>query len=201
MNAEVDGQPKSGSGVIEVTYKRYANWVPQEKHFVVEVRGEAFALDLGEKGKIFALLRGPMLGEDGTAPDGIINQVWDDLAVKYNYDWLAILRNAQGKRDVGLNHLPMLVRFRDTNDPTTMEFLKPQNLESNFGPGVKMTGATIEITRDEVTTGIVRQLPWLNGFMYEGRGKSIDFDLDGHLTSDPAAHGARLGSLEFIRGE
>ena len=204
LNAEVDGQPKSGSGVIEIT--RIYNPTGQLLEIENRIRGEAFALDLGEKGKIFALLRPTILGKDGTGPINIIDTVWRDKIDAYPLSEnkrrnFAALREASGTRDVMLDQLPMLVRFRDTNDPTTMEFLKPQNLEPNFGPGVKMTGATIEITRDEVTTGILRHLPWLNGFIYKWHGKPIDFDLDGHLTSDQSAHGVRLGSSDFVQGK
>jgi hypothetical protein len=55
----------------------------------------------------------------------------------------------------------MFVRFRDINDPNTVERVDPNNLAASFGPGVRLTRATIEITDAPVTTGIEKELEWL----------------------------------------
>ena len=47
LEAEVDGQPKSGSGVIEVTYTKQSQLAAQ-RELSVSYKGEAVVLDLGK---------------------------------------------------------------------------------------------------------------------------------------------------------
>lgn len=42
-----------------------------------------------------------------------------------------------------------------------MEAVDPNDLAANFGPGLRLKGATIEMTADPVTTGIEKWLPWI----------------------------------------
>jgi hypothetical protein len=71
------------------------------------------------------------------------------------------IRDTRGPIDIPLGALPLLVRFRDLNDPTTVERVDPFDLAGSFGAGVKIKRATIEITNAPVTTGIEQKLPWL----------------------------------------
>jgi hypothetical protein len=70
--------------------------------------------------------------------------------------------------------LPLLVRFRDINDAKTVERVKPGDLGASFGPGVYLKRATVEITKDPVTTGIEKRLPWLESL--RSRGARLDGD-------------------------
>ena len=54
----------------------------------------------------------------------------------------------------------MLVRFRDINDPKTVERVDPWKLDASFGPGVSLKSATFQVTDDPVTKGIATLLPW-----------------------------------------
>src|SRR5207302_7819896 len=56
LEAEVDGKPKTGSGVIEVTYSKQPEFA-SGRDLVSSHRGEAVVLDLGERGMLFALLK------------------------------------------------------------------------------------------------------------------------------------------------
>ncbi len=56
LDAVVDGVPKTGSGVIEVTYGKQSRLAGQHP-LVIGVTGEAVALDLDSRGSIFALLK------------------------------------------------------------------------------------------------------------------------------------------------
>ena len=57
--------------------------------------------------------------------------------------------------------LPLLVRFRDLTDPTSIESVDPFELARSYGAGVTLKRATVEITDDPITTGITKNLPWL----------------------------------------
>ena len=85
----------------------------------------------------------------------------------------------------------MLVRFRDTNDPMTVERVDPFDLGKSFGAGVKLERATLEIVHggiwpfnhygimgEPVTTGIYKRLLWLQ--------KLKGSYLDGGFTSKDA---------------
>src|SRR5690242_4839094 len=73
LEAEVDGQPKSGSGVIEVTYAKKPEIAGQD--LSVSHRGEAVVLDLGNRGTIFALL---VAGTDNrSSPEWIVLRAFD----------------------------------------------------------------------------------------------------------------------------
>lgn len=74
LEAEVDGKPKTGSGVIEVTYSKNNDPVSQAE-FSINVRGEAVALDLGSRGTLFALLKGGTDSRSG--PDYIVLRAFD----------------------------------------------------------------------------------------------------------------------------
>lgn len=56
---------------------------------------------------------------------------------------------------------PMLVTFRNIEDPTSVELVDPDDLAASFGEGVKLKRITVQITDDPVTTGIEKRLGWL----------------------------------------
>ena len=105
-----------------------------------------------------------------------------------DYDaYVDTLMRRKPKTDVPLKELPMLIRFRNVADPATVERVDPNNLAASFGPGVVLTRATLEITDDPVTTGIVKRLPWLANDYPEKRlvpatgGPLNDVPLANHL--------------------
>src|SRR5262249_50733372 len=75
-----------------------------------------------------------------------------------------------GKRELPLDSLPMLVWFRDVNDPKTVEQVHPHDLAERFGTSVKLIGATLEIvpagsqlfwdTGEPITTGALERSAW-----------------------------------------
>ena len=56
---------------------------------------------------------------------------------------------------------PLLVRFRDINIPESVQIVEPSDLETSFGPGVRLRRITVEVREDEVSEGIEKMLPWL----------------------------------------
>jgi hypothetical protein len=167
LEAEVDGQPKSGSGVIEVTYRQRPSVGAVGRDVGVSFRGEAVVLDLGSHGALFALLKA---GSDSrSGPESIVLRAfgfpggafpgWDDENPKK-------LRKLSGKRELPLESLPMLVRFRDVNDPKSVERVDPIDVGKSFSPSTRLTRATLEIvpagiTGEPVTTGIEKRLTWI----------------------------------------
>jgi len=174
LEAQVGGEPKTGSGVIEVTYSKIPQlWATTNRS--TDVRGEAIVLDLGSRGTLFVLKADT---DSRSNPESVILRA-------YNFDGGAFpgrsveegqaqLRRLSGERELPLTSLPMLVRFRDLSDPMTVERVSPLNLGEGFVAEAKLVRATLKIvpagiwpfnffgiTGEPVTTGILERLPWL----------------------------------------
>lgn len=175
LEAEVDGEPKAASAVREVTYTKQPPLAAQ-RELSIGYRGEAIALDLGSRGTLFALLKE---GRDSrSGPEWIVLRAFD-------FDGGGLPRPAEagieqvsrlsGKRDLPLDSLPLLVRFRDPSDLRTVEQINPFNIGERFGADTKLVRATLEIVAtsttfsssgmagEPITTGIEQKLPWWNG--------------------------------------
>jgi hypothetical protein len=202
LEAQVDGEPKTGSGVIEVTYSKIVQlWGRTD--LGIGVRGEAVVLDLGSRGTLFALLKADT--DSRSIPESIVLRA-------FNFDGGAFpgssveeglqqLQRLSGKRELPLTSLPLLVRFRDLNDPMRVERVDPFDLGKSFGAGVKLERATLEImpagtwpfnsygiTGEPVTTVIDERLLWLQKL--NGRY------LDGGFTSKDAPLGLYGGNFK-----
>lgn len=162
---------KTGSAVREVTVRRGIALTPESLPSV-QSKGEAVVVDLGERGVLFALTSyddyltvfnafGWTSG--GTTPEGI----------KY----FSNLKDA--KATLKPEHYPMMVRFRDINDPRTVEVVwrgefydervgraarrafrvGTDRFEELFGKGVRLREITLEMTDDPVTQTVDEFLP------------------------------------------
>lgn len=165
---------KTGSSVHEVVFSLEPCPLCNTSgpKFRRHVRGEAVVVDLGERGTLFALLNGG--GGNYPEADPVTPFILEKLfGLKEDKDWrgaeaVRVLGRASGQADIPQNLLPFMVRFRDINDPKTVERIDPANLAASFGPGVKLNKATIEITRDPITSGIEKQLEWLPKVIRDG---------------------------------
>lgn len=176
IEAEVDGQKSSGSSVIEVTYSKQPK-IGSGRDMVSGYRGQAVVVELGERGTLFALLKA---GDDSRSiPQTIVFRafgfpggIWPYGSVEGVF---AAIRQLSGERELPFENLPLLVRFRDINDPMTVERVNPNNLAARFGPGAKLTRATLEIVPagvwssnvcgssiEPMTIAINKRLPWLD---------------------------------------
>ena len=165
LTATVDGQPMTGSGVIEVRYLHEPRWLPVDtQQEIVQVDGEAIVLDLKDRGKLFALLQPVLINEKGLYIRWLIPSVWRHHGLSTAKDsdqYYSWLRGLNGKVVLEPSELPVLAHFRDLGDPSTLVVVSPDDMAASFGPGVKLTDVTVEITNDKVTRGIINTLPWL----------------------------------------
>lgn len=140
-----------------------------------KVRGEAVVVDLGDRGKLFALLRG-----------GRFNYENDQAIVFYNLGGgtgvkgIRELKRLEKHKPVTLDYTdyPYLVTFKDINDPNSVALAmemkdisgsariqlvpKKDHFEELFGQGVKLRSITIEMTDEPVTWNIEQHIPWLH---------------------------------------
>ena len=193
INVETPEGIKTGSVVREVYVATGPDLLPQA-HSYVRVKGEAVVIDLGPRGLLFAIMRNDTLGVDygknvflsmfgkhgyngSTTPTGV-----------WHLNVLSLLKSGTTKQ-LEPDYFPILVRFRDINDPKSVERVDPNNLAATFGEGVKLLGATIEITDEPITTGIEKVLPsWK------------DTDFAKWRASLPYGHPLAIDRSDFIKG-
>lgn len=190
---------KTGSAVREMSNSPKTSGL-RDVGNPADVKGEAVAVDLGERGVLFALISHqsdlefynafPIPGHGGSTPEAIKHYASLPVGTK------GILNP---KAPPGY---PKLVAFTDMNDPKsvvqaqewTYVFGKErgQNFEITkdrmkelFGHGVKLKDITLEITDEPVTWGAVdKLLPWLEkvggGYLHGGfTSKDSPLGLDG----------------------
>jgi hypothetical protein len=68
--------------------------------------------------------------------------------------------------------LPTLVTFRDVNNPKTVELVDRQDISKTLGPDIRLVRTTIEVTKEPITTGIEKKLPWLKTLEIAGTALS-----------------------------
>jgi hypothetical protein len=150
IEATVDGKVHAGSGVVRVSVTEAARlFLYQSAGVNNSYRGEAVTVDLGERGVIFALLKDverPQGGRYHASPEYFVGSAFPAGAGQADPVRSNMARFARGgeSRALAPDELPLLVRFRDINDPKTVERVDPANLAAAFGPGVRLSAARIE---------------------------------------------------------
>jgi hypothetical protein len=196
---------KTGSSVIEVkTRMTGPHAIPNPNWLILKVRGEAVAVDLPGGKTLFALLRSETSADwaGGAMMTGMPGQTADRKNIPYEERHAAMLarkgvvtlpRTVQdGPRAwERVPAIPMLVTFTDPRDPKTVTRVDPDALEASFGKGVKLKRITVQVTDDDVTTGIEKRLGWLPR-VYE-----FDFGQNFHPAGIPVGDFQRLFSTEF----
>jgi hypothetical protein len=133
----------------------------------IRTRGEAVAVDLPNSQTLFVLLPGSEAAQSALDPQ------WQN-------DWVQSARRIiRGETPRGPMPIepetnpsagatasagPALVRFRNLDDPASIEWVDPKNLEASFGKGVRLRSITVQVTEDPTSVGIERRLPWLRDY-------------------------------------
>ncbi|MBK8628886.1 MAG: hypothetical protein IPN84_01360 [Sphingomonadales bacterium] len=147
---------KSFSSVRAISYRSRL-----EGAYIVKVKGEAVVIDL-PGGPVFALLSGADGNGDyaGTIAEAALvskvkpggeNRDYRQGQFAEIYPTVPSIENYMPE-----NPLPLLVRFRDITDPTSVERVEP----AAIGPGVVLRRIAIAKTDEPVTTGIEGKLPY-----------------------------------------
>jgi hypothetical protein len=196
LEAMTPDGPKSGSGVIQVSYASQFNLNGGGRSGVIEVTGEAVPVDLGRGKILFVTLTSNASGRPGSPGkrDGSLDAEF--LPVKiFGFVWRwgeerklpsqVQAARAAGAVDVPLRSLPTIVTFKDINDPKSVVLVQPDNLAAAFGEGYSLSKATLELTDHPTTEGIGNTLRWLREQPETPLGHSKDIyhpDIYGQLT-------------------
>ncbi len=166
---------KTGSSVMEVRVAR-GMAIGDQSGISSGIFGEAVVVDL-PSGPLFILLQipdaGPPLQE--IVPDALLamssdtsesaDEVMTNTA-KLGSTWFGsykaeLPRTRDNGSQASNNNWPMMVRFRDINDPKSVERVDPEAV------GVKRI--LLETTGDDVTVGIEKRLGW-----FKNEGMTLD---------------------------
>lgn len=155
---------KTGSSVWGMSCHSEIHLLPQQTGGHCGIgNAEAVVVDMGQRGKLFALIRNITFGEAF------------EFSVIPHFP-LGSKTPPGTKVTLPLKHYPLLVAFKDLNDPTSVEnvlevmgtYSIPMDLvvtkdhfEEIFGQGVKLKEITLEAVQENITTNIDTVLPWL----------------------------------------
>ena len=84
---------------------------------------------------------------------------------------------------------PEFVIFKDMSDPKTVEQVDPDNLGASLGKGYALKSISVQVTSEEITTGIEKRLRWLPQY--------YDKMLDDHRYNDSQSVANSLASGAF----
>ncbi len=148
---------RTGSSVIEVrTFTSPEFPGPEAGGVITRYYGEAPVVDLGGRGLLFATLQ----GADRYAADTSYGERMNTGNVDERRRKIRRLMEMPGIENMRPRRYPMLVHFRDIDDPNTVEHVDPENLAASFGPGYRLDGITIEMTNDRPTESIGSRFSW-----------------------------------------
>jgi hypothetical protein len=157
VNAVVGGQPRHGSGVVEVRVERQPQFVAETPSLKFGVTGEAIFVDLGDGRNLVAALA----PGSGTEPDAV-GLLFKAFHIPYLPSKVPELRDIRGERHLKRADWPAFVTFRNVANPYSAEPVNPSALETAFGVSVRVENVTLAVTEDEVTHNLEQRLPWLS---------------------------------------
>lgn len=125
------------------------------------VRGEAVAVDISPGKTLLALLTDADGGYDFGGRHA--HFLFTELTSGQLGDAIELWPNRPiTQRPRLVNPMPMLVRFRNADDPNSLEILSPDALASAFGAGVSLRRVAIQRVEEPLTEGIGKRLAWIN---------------------------------------
>ena len=117
--------------------------------------GEAVAIDLGQRGVVFALMS-DQSWENGLYQAFPTQDAYSRRGFEYYRKTLKTGMQAEWRENQ-----PIFVTFNDLNDPLSVKSVRIGNLEQEFGEGIRFKRISVEITDEPVTRDIEKWLPWL----------------------------------------
>jgi hypothetical protein len=154
FEVKVNDSVRLGSSVIEVVYSIFPDKFTVNSGMtgiISQINGYAVTTDLGDRGLMFAVFRTenydysvgytPLIAYGLDAP-------LSPSELKKN---LQLLERKSGWIDVPERALPLLIRFRNIDDPWSAEKIDPKNLSAFFGDGVSLVRVRLRLTDEPVT--------------------------------------------------
>jgi len=153
--------PRSGYSVVEESITPAGGLSISDNRYSSMFRGEAVSVKLPNERYLFALLNN---GQSLDMPNLIGRTFYPggrqsgEPFRKVGDPPLEMPAIARGLNEPGK---PLLVTFRNLDDPSSVERVDPENLAAAFGPGYALSRITVEVTEEPVTVGLEKRLTWL----------------------------------------
>lgn len=208
VEVETPDGPRTGRSVVETEVREGKSW-GDASGTSFHLKGEAVAIDLPGGRTLFALL----CGADGTQGDAtgyqtrLLYEVLraigpsgpaGDVSHMDVMQARAAAQDAEVKLDLPQWLYPLLVTFTDIDDPSSVQRVDPANLAASFGPGIRLKRITVEVTDDDVTTGIEKRLRWLPA----QKGALLKIAIADYPPSGtPLPIAANLTEIDFSQGD
>jgi hypothetical protein len=162
---------KSGSSVYQIDVAQRLQVTPESQVRKVALTGESVAVEIAPGRTLFTLLKTVSNNDSiflmslrslqpncrqtyGSAEECTIDAMVSRLS-----------KAGPGKPFiVKPENYPMMVRFGNLNDPSSVELVDPDDLAASFGEGVRLKRITVQLTDDPLTTGIEKRLGWLGQY-------------------------------------
>lgn len=181
INIETPDGIKSGSAIRELIVQQQPRITP-ETTSSARTRGEAVVIDMGNKGALFGLINYDSYYELLYAFD-YVSGAFTDKGLEF-FDNLKVGQKAELTKK---QYWPRLVRFKDINDPMSVEqvwgtefdvkqqeHLRVDRLEDIYGAGSEIKSVTVEITDEKIKWGSVDKfLPRNFGEMIKKNWKDL----------------------------
>ena len=150
---------KTGSGVLQMNGVVNTKLTAEERSGGAGLQGQAVIVDLPD-GPVFVLLSNvanrelfPVAVTTALAPVPDTEKDWN-AGFMASVQRLARARPGEFKAD--LHYEPMMVRFRNINDPKSVELVDPN--------AISVKRIWVETTDAPLTTGIEKRLRWLHHY-------------------------------------
>lgn len=161
--------------------------------------GEALVVNVGQRGKIFGLVSVPAIDEDGFQI-GLPESAFSPLLApggpgesEGGENVRQRLSGLVGLHALAREHWPIMVRFRDLTDQTSVELVDRDDPSAVFGAGSAIESVTMEVVDAPVTRGAVaRELPWINQL----RGTLVP-----PVRGEPRSLAQRINRTHFIQDD
>jgi hypothetical protein len=167
INLDVNGETKSGSGVIQTLFYG-GGGVNQPNKYYTQTQGVAAVVDLGRHGWLVAAMRGENTDDEARRrrkESGLTckqPKQAEGLLDAFKLDAAEVVKLRAGKRELLEGNLPSFVWFPRDNSYTAALQLCPAEFSPMIGADVSLTSATIEIVPDApLTTVLDIDAPWL----------------------------------------
>ncbi len=175
VEVETPDGVKSASGIFSVTPNRGYGGSNTGETAGPKTKGDALFVDLGGGKNVVALLA---VGTDRTDLDAtnyIAMRAFNAAGRRVQFRDMK-KTTAMSPVEVPAENAPVLVTFKNINDPASMRRLTADNVQELLGAGVKLHGLTVSTVAngfwpldvggalgEPVSRGIEQKLPWLKG--------------------------------------
>ena len=159
-----DGEEvRSGSGVLEVTWQFQPALGPGA---YCQLNGDAIPIEL-KSGPVIAVLY--QYYNEYLSTQAPVDQtrvgfcnialLAYGLGIRNNQPALQALATKSGRVQVPHRGIPSFVVFSDPRMPSTAKLVFEEDFPRVLGPGVRLRGVSLELTKEPITRGVVQKIP------------------------------------------